>query len=91
MPRFLDRLLDLGPTDDPRRVAVAARSTTQRREIVSTPGARVRLSRDGRDPEVQKALLWLVRGGIAVELETGEAGIFVDGRKVSLRELVVTA
>lgn len=88
MPRFLDRLLDLGPADDPRRVAVKSHSIAQRRAVMSTPGARIRLSRDGRDPDVQKALLWLTRRGIAVELTEGPAGIFVDEHRVSLAALV---
>lgn len=95
MPRFLDRLLDLGPADDPRRVAVGGRPGVVRtvdrgRGIPSTPGARVQVQRPRgcRDGEVQMALLWLVRAGVAVELlEADEPGILLDGRRVSLGEL----
>ncbi|MSP54509.1 MAG: hypothetical protein EXR69_02725 [Myxococcales bacterium] len=94
MPRFLDRLLDLGPADDPRRVAVGgqpvqAQTGDDSRGILSTPGARVRVCRPrgSRDGQIQKALLWLVRAGVAFELlevEPGGAGIEVDGLRVSV-------
>lgn len=87
MPRFLDRLLDLGPADDPRKVAVGRARLGTRREVTSSAGARVTLPRDGRDPEAQLALLWLVRRGIPVEL-VDRAGLTLDGRPIALADLV---
>lgn len=87
MPRFLDRLLDLGPADDPRKVAVGTARAGTRRALVSTPGARVQVARDGRDPEAQLALAWLVRRGIPVELVDGP-GLTLDGGPIALAELV---
>lgn len=79
--------LGLGRSDEPRPVAVEARRKRVDREVRSTPGARVRLSRDGRDGDVQRALLWCVRRGLPVELIEGPPAIFVDGQAVSLDEL----
>ncbi len=87
MPRFLDRLLDLGPADDPRKVAVGTARAASRRVLQSTPGARVRAGTDGRDPDTQLALLWLLRRGIPVELVDGP-GLALDGRATTLGELV---
>ncbi len=89
MPRFLDRLFDLGPSVDVRRVAVGTKIPGQRHEIVSTSGARVKLCRGSEgDAEVQKALLWLVRAGVLYELAAGEPGIWLGGERVSLEGLV---
>lgn len=87
MPRFLDRLLDLGPADDPRKVAVGTARAATRRALLSTPGARVQVPKDGRDPEAQLALLWLVRRGVPVEL-VDSAELTLDGRPITLVELV---
>lgn len=97
MSRLLDAVFDLGPTDDPRRVAVGHKVAGTRRALASTPGARVRLVRSNppADPEAQKALLWLSRAGVPVELATSEVadaqGIFVDGRKVALADVTMLA
>src|SRR5687767_6745896 len=68
----LSHLLGLGPTDEPRRVAVGARRAVTERPVVSTPGARVRVARDGRDGEIGRLLVWLHRRGEPVELLAGE-------------------
>lgn len=88
MPRFLDRLLQLGPSDDPRSVAVGTVRGARAVDIVSVPGARVRLRRDGRDADVQLALLWCVRNGVPVELVDGPPAIHLDGAPVALAELI---
>ena len=80
--RRIDRALGLGPTDEPRPVAVGTRGRRVQHALVSTPGARVRISRDGWDGEVQKALLWCVRSAVPVEIVEGDNGVWVDGEQV---------
>ena len=90
MPRFLDQLLDLGPADDPRRVAVGRKSALTHRELVSTPGARIQLNRaHRRDGELQRALIWLLREGHAFEWLDAPAlpTLTLDRRPVTLAEL----
>jgi hypothetical protein len=83
----LARLLGLGPSDEPRRVAVGARRVVTERPVVSTPGARVRISRDGRDGEIGRLLLWLHRRGEPVELASGENAVWLDGRRAEPGEV----
>ena len=84
---WVERRLGLGMADEPRRVAVEARRKREDRVVRSTPGARVRLVRDGRDGEVQRALVWCVREGVEVELAEGPAAILLDGAPVTVEEL----
>lgn len=84
---WLEGRLGLGMADEPRRVAVESKRARVEREIRSTPGARVRIVRDLREGQGQRALLWCLRNGVPVELAEGEAGIFLDGRAVTGEEL----
>ena len=80
----LDRLLDLGPADDPRRVAVAATRKRVERPVTSTPGARLRIERSGADGEVLRLLLWCHRRAVPVELVEAEVDqVWLDGARVS--------
>lgn len=88
MPRFLDRLLQLGPSDDPRSVPVGRSAGVQQLELTSTPGARVRIRRDGRDAAAQLAVLWCVRNRVPVELCDGPPAVLLDGAAVSPEELM---
>jgi hypothetical protein len=83
----LDRALGLGPSDEPRAVAVAARRTVTLRPVASTPGARVRVARDGWSPDTSNVLLMCQRRGIPVELVDGPSGFWLDGAPVSAEEL----
>ncbi len=84
----LDRALGLGPTDDPRVFSVAARRTRVETPLVSTPGARVRIVRTGRDGELLRCLGWLHRRGLPVELIDGdEDTVWLDGTVVTPSEL----
>ena len=87
MPRFLDRIFDLEPSDDPRRVPVGVQAQGKGQTIQSTPGARVRLPREDRDAQAQLALLWCLRNGTPVELHASTANILLDGAPVTLRSL----
>lgn len=84
----LDRAFGLGPRDDPRVIAVEARSPRVEVPVTSTPGARVRLERSGRDGELIRCLGWLVRRGVPVELIDGEVdALWLDGARVTPAEL----
>ncbi len=83
----LDRALGLGPSDEPRPMAVEARRTVTVRPVVSTPGARVRISRDGRDGELARVLLMCQRRGVPVELVEGPNGLWLDGIALTPAEL----
>lgn len=83
----LDRALGLGPSDEPRPLAVEARRRVTVRPVVSTPGARVRLSRDGWDGDVSRVLLMCHRRGVSVELVDGPSGIWLDGSPISAEDL----
>jgi hypothetical protein len=83
----MDRRLGLGIADEPRRVAVEARRTRVDRELVSTPGARVSIRRDGWNGEVERALLWCLRHGVPVEIVTGEPGVCLDGDPIDPEQL----
>ena len=83
----LEGALGLGVADEPRPVAVESRRRRVDRVVQSTPGARIRLQRDGVDGDVQRVLLWCVRRGLPVELVAGPPGIFLDGRAVTADEL----
>lgn len=80
---LVERKLGLGTADEPRAVAVEARRKRKDLLVTSTPGARVRLVRDGHDGDVARILLWCVRRGIPVELQEGEPGIYLDGQRVT--------
>ncbi len=77
MPRWLDRLLDLGPADEPRAVSVASSTRRVMHDLRATPGARMRIGNTGSAAE-QRALLWCVRNGTPFE-RAGE-GVWLDGR-----------
>jgi hypothetical protein len=83
----LDRALGLGPSDEPRALTVEARRTVQVRAVESTPGARVRISRDGWDGDTSRVLLMCQRRGVPFELVEGPNGVWFDGAPVSMAEL----
>jgi hypothetical protein len=83
----LDRALGLGPSDEPRAVAVAGPRAGRARPVVSTPGARVRVQRDGRDGDLGRVLLWLQRRAVPVELADGPNGLWLDGVPITPTEL----
>lgn len=86
---LVERKLGLGTADEPRPVAVEAKRKRKDLLIASTPGARVRIVRDGRDGQVARALLWCVRRGVPVELVEGEAGVYLDGERIEAEALRV--
>jgi hypothetical protein len=75
----IDHALGLGPSDEPRPFAVEGPARARVRPVVSTPGARVRISRDGHDGTLTGLLLWCHRRGIPVELVDGPNGAWLDG------------
>ncbi len=80
----MDRLFGVGPTDDPRLIAVAARRTRVERQLVSTPSARLRIERTGRDGDIGRLVLWCHRSGVPMELVDGEAdGVWLDGERTT--------
>jgi hypothetical protein len=84
----LERALGLGPSDDPRSLAVGAqRASTSERPLTSTAGARVRVVRDPADGAVGRLLVALHRRGVPFELrEAGAAdpaGVWVDGARTT--------
>ncbi len=78
-----ERAIGLGTTDEPRVWSVAGPPRAVERPIVSTPGARVRISRDGRDGELGRVLLLCHRRGIPVELIEGPNGLWLDGAAIT--------
>ncbi|MDP2311767.1 MAG: hypothetical protein Q8P41_02605 [Pseudomonadota bacterium] len=82
-----ERALGLGTSDEPRAHAVEASRRVVVRPVVSTPGARVRLSRDGTDGELGRVLLMCHRRGVPVELVDGPNGLWLDGVEVAPMEL----
>jgi hypothetical protein len=84
---LLSRLFGLGPGDEPRRVAVGARREVTERPVVSTPGARVRVARDGRDGEIGRLVAWLHRRGEPMELVPGDNAVWLDGRPATPDEV----
>lgn len=83
----LDRALGLGPSDEPRAHTVEARRAVKVRPVESTPGARVRIARDGWDGETSRVLLMCHRRGVPVELVDGPAGVWLDGVALTPAEL----
>lgn len=83
----LDRAFGLGPSDEPRALAVEARRAVQVRPVTSTPGARVRISRDGWDGDTSRVLLMCHRRGVPFELVEGPNGVWFDGAPVSMGQL----
>ncbi len=82
--RILDRLLGLGPSDEPRPIAVGKRAPVVERRVVSVPGAEVRVERSGRDGEVIRFLAWCHRARVDVEIVDGELDrVSVSGKVVS--------
>ncbi|MBM4367319.1 MAG: hypothetical protein FJ102_13995 [Deltaproteobacteria bacterium] len=85
--RLLDRLLGLGPSDEPRPIAVGTRSVVTERPVVSVPGARVRIERSGRDGEVIRFLAWCHREQVDIEIVDADIDrVTVDGRALSPAE-----
>lgn len=87
LSRQLARAADLGPRDDPRKIAVGTRVIRASKPVVSTPGARVRITRAAHAPELQLAVLWCHHNGIPMELADGEPGITRDGAPITLDAL----
>ncbi len=89
--KLLEQAIGLGESADPRPVAVSSHKTTKHTEIRSTPGARIRIERDGWSGDAQVVLLACQRLGIEVELVDlppgGEARIFLDGSPLTALEL----
>lgn len=83
----VERVFGLGPRDDPRVIGVEARRARVSTPVVSTPGARLRLVRTGRDGELARLLLWCVRRNVPVELANGVGDeVWLDGARVSVAE-----
>ena len=83
----LEHALGVGPTDDPRRIAVSGRKQRPTNPVVSVSGARVRVTRSGRDGEIQRFVGWCHRRGIAMELADGETDeLWLDGVATSPAE-----
>lgn len=84
----LDRLLGVGPSDDPRMVAVAAKRVRVEAPLVSTPGARLRVERTGNDGEIGRLVLWCHRRQLPMELSNGaDDRITLDGELVTVAEV----
>jgi hypothetical protein len=88
---LFEQAIGLGESADPRPVAVSARRSTQKLEIRSTPGARIRLERDGWSGDTQVVLLACLRLGVPVELVESAPGspsrILLDGSPLTALEL----
>ena len=84
----LDRALGLGPSDEPRPIAVEARRRAEVRPVVSTPGARIRLVTDGWSGELGRVSLVCHRRNIPVERLTGQHMLTFDGVEVTAEELL---
>lgn len=82
-----ERAIGLGVGDEPRKLSVGRRGRRIERPLVSTPGARVRIVRDGRDGGLALALLLCHRNGVPVELAEGPNALYVDGRPCAPEEL----
>lgn len=82
-----ERAIGLGVSDEPRRVEVGRRIRAEERPVVSVPGARVRIARDGRDGDLARVLLFCHRRGIPVELVDGPNALTLDGRPCTPDEL----
>ncbi len=89
--KLFEQAIGLGEAADPRPVTVASRKTTTRYEIRYTPGARIRLERDGWSGESQVVLLACLRLGLPVELVENPEGkpgrILLDGSPLTALEL----
>ncbi len=93
MPRIpvVQRLLDLGPKDDPRKVRVQSTTTRISNPILHTPGARIRIARTPWHPQAALALLHCARHQIPVEVvevdQLDQAGAWIDQKPVSWEEI----
>lgn len=76
---YLENAAGLGPALDPRRVHVSAKRRGEVRPVVSTPGARIRIARDGWDGEMALLVLFLHRRGVAMELVDGTPAVWIEG------------
>jgi hypothetical protein len=83
----VEHALGLGRSEDVRRIAVGVARARVDREVLSTPGARVRIVRDRRDGDTARVLLWCVRRGVPVELAEGTPALFLDGAPISALDL----
>ncbi|GDX82235.1 hypothetical protein LBMAG42_40460 [Deltaproteobacteria bacterium] len=84
----VDRLLGVGPSDDPRVIAVASKRTRVETPVVSTPGARLRVERTGNDGELGRLVLWCHRRGVPMELVEGtEDRVILDGEAATVAEV----
>lgn len=85
--RLLDRLLGLGPSDEPRPVAVGRRAPVVERPLVSTPGAALRVERSGHDGHLIRLLAWCHRERVPVEIVEGSVDrVTLHGRALSPTE-----
>ena len=80
--QWLEQILGLGASDSPKPVHVAARARREHFEIVSTPGARIRLGHHPDNGSNQLALLACLRARVPVQLDEGGTGIFLDGQPI---------
>ena len=89
LQQLFEQAIGLGESADPRPVAVQSRKATKYAEIHSTPGARIRIERDGWSGEAQVVLLACQRLGIEVELVDVAEGsrLFLDGSPLTALEL----
>lgn len=83
---IIENALGLSRSEDVRRIPVGVTRARTNRAIVSTPGARLHITRDHRDPETARLLLWCVRNSVAMELVEGTPAVILDGRRVTAIE-----
>jgi hypothetical protein len=88
---LFEQAIGLGESADPRPVTVSSRRSTPHLELRSTPGARIRLERDGWSGDSQVVLLACLRLGLPVELVDCAPGapsrILLDGSPLTALEL----
>lgn len=83
-----ERLIGLGISDDPRRVAVGSRQKRpETRALRSVPGARLTIQTDGSGP-MQRALGACLLAGVDVEIREGAPEIRRDGAAITPDELL---
>lgn len=83
---LVENVLGLGRSEDVRRIPVGVSRARVDRAVRSTPGARMVITRDHRDPLTARLLLWCVRTGVDVEIRDGAPGVTFDGRTVTVTE-----
>ena len=91
--KFVEQVLGMGMADSPKPVHVASKNHRERLEIVSTPGARLRIGYQPTDGAGRITILACLRAGVPVHLDPQVSGIFLDGQPLdalALRALLRT-